>query len=237
MVRNDDLRARQRLRGQVAGGYRRSRQERPGAGDDRNARTRCRTECGAGAAEGLRGSSRGAPAPRPNSAGPPTSAGAIRRRASSPSRSANRRRRIIKAPRRGCMRRTLRSHWTRRRSINTPRWREFKQVRAPFDGTITERKIDIGNLVTAGSTSTTTPLYRMAQTDPLRVFVDVPQNAAGELMKPGVPAEIRVDGTCRGRHSPGKLPGPPNRSMRRLAPCAWRSTCPMPIMRCFRGRM
>ena len=28
---------------------------------------------------------------------------------------------------------------------------EFKQVKAPFDGTITERKIDIGNLVTAGS--------------------------------------------------------------------------------------
>jgi RND family efflux transporter MFP subunit len=34
---------------------------------------------------------------------------------------------------------------------------EFKQVKAPFDGTITERKIDVGNLVTAGSTSTTTP--------------------------------------------------------------------------------
>ncbi len=51
---------------------------------------------------------------------------------------------------------------------------EFKQVVAPFDGTITERKIDIGNLVTAGSASNTTPLYRMAQTDPLRVFVDVP---------------------------------------------------------------
>ena len=58
---------------------------------------------------------------------------------------------------------------------------EFKQVKAPFDGTITERKIDVGNLVTAGSASTTTPLYRMAQTDPLRIFVDVPQSAAGEL--------------------------------------------------------
>jgi RND family efflux transporter MFP subunit len=72
---------------------------------------------------------------------------------------------------------------------------QFKQVVAPFDGTITERKIDIGNLVTAGSASTTTPLYRMAQTDPLRVFVDVPQNSAGELMKAGVPAEIRTTGS------------------------------------------
>jgi membrane fusion protein, multidrug efflux system len=71
---------------------------------------------------------------------------------------------------------------------------QFKQVVAPFDGTVTERKIDIGNLVTAGSGSTTTPLYRMAQTDPLRIFVDVPQNSAVELMKPGVPAEIRSTG-------------------------------------------
>jgi RND family efflux transporter MFP subunit len=75
---------------------------------------------------------------------------------------------------------------------------EFKQVKAPFDGTITERKIDIGNLVTAGSGSTTTPLYRMAQTDPLRVFVDVPQSAAGELMNAGAPAEIRATGAVGG---------------------------------------
>jgi RND family efflux transporter MFP subunit len=72
---------------------------------------------------------------------------------------------------------------------------QFKQVVAPFEGTITERKIDIGMLVTAGSASTTTPLYRMAQTDPLRVFVDVPQSAAGELMKAGVPAQIRATGS------------------------------------------
>ena len=75
---------------------------------------------------------------------------------------------------------------------------QFKQVMAPFDGTITERKIDIGNLVAAGSGSTTTPLYRMAQTDPLRVFVDVPQNSAVELMKAGVPAEIRATGPSGG---------------------------------------
>ena len=81
---------------------------------------------------------------------------------------------------------------------------EFKQVKAPFDGTITERKIDIGNLVTAGSATTTTPLYRMAQTDPLRVFVDVPQSASGELMNAGVPAEIRATGAVGGVFS-GKI--------------------------------
>jgi RND family efflux transporter MFP subunit len=81
---------------------------------------------------------------------------------------------------------------------------EFKQVKAPFDGTITERKIDVGNLVTAGSGSTTTPMYRMAQTDPLRIFVDVPQSAAGELMNSGVPAEIHAAGAVGGVFS-GKI--------------------------------
>lgn len=81
---------------------------------------------------------------------------------------------------------------------------QFKQVVAPFDGTITERKIDVGNLVTAGSSSTTTPLYRMAQTDPLRIFVDVPQSAAGELMNAGVPAEIRATGAVGGMFA-GKI--------------------------------
>jgi RND family efflux transporter MFP subunit len=81
---------------------------------------------------------------------------------------------------------------------------EFKQVKAPFDGTITERKIDIGNLVTAGSGPATTPLYRMAQTDPLRVFVDVPQSASGELMNAGAPAEIRATGAVGGVFS-GKI--------------------------------
>jgi RND family efflux transporter MFP subunit len=67
---------------------------------------------------------------------------------------------------------------------------KFKRVTAPYDGTIIERRIDIGNLVTAGSSSGTMPLYRMAQDDPMRVWVDVPQAAAGDLMKPGVPVAI-----------------------------------------------
>jgi RND family efflux transporter MFP subunit len=75
---------------------------------------------------------------------------------------------------------------------------DFREVKAPFDGTITERKIDVGNLVTSGSGSTTTPLYRMAQTDPLRIFVDVPQSASAELMNAGVAAEIRATGAVGG---------------------------------------
>lgn len=69
----------------------------------------------------------------------------------------------------------------------------FKQVVAPFDGTVTERKIDIGNLVTAGSGTTTTPLYRVSQTSRLRVYTDVPQALAAELAQPGLKARIRVN--------------------------------------------
>jgi RND family efflux transporter MFP subunit len=67
---------------------------------------------------------------------------------------------------------------------------QFKRVAAPYAGTIIERRVDIGNLVTAGSSSSTTSLYRIAQDDPIRVFVEVPQSAAAELMKVGVAAQI-----------------------------------------------
>ncbi len=70
---------------------------------------------------------------------------------------------------------------------------EFKQVRAPYDGRITKRFIDIGNLVTAGSTSATTPLYVMSQNDPMRFMVDVPQSVAGALVQDDLP--VTVSGT------------------------------------------
>jgi RND family efflux transporter MFP subunit len=70
----------------------------------------------------------------------------------------------------------------------------FKEVIAPFAGVITERQIDIGNLVTAGSTSSTTPLYAMTQNDPMRVFVEVPQRAAPDLTKGTEPVEIEAGG-------------------------------------------
>lgn len=57
----------------------------------------------------------------------------------------------------------------------------FKKVRAPYEGTITERQIDIGDLVTAGSTANTTSLFKLSQTETIRVFVDVPQAVASEV--------------------------------------------------------
>lgn len=71
---------------------------------------------------------------------------------------------------------------------------QFKKVTAPFDGVISQRDIDIGNLVTAGSTSATTPLYVMQQNDPMRIFVDVPQRAAADLMQDRIPVSIQTPG-------------------------------------------
>jgi len=70
----------------------------------------------------------------------------------------------------------------------------FKRVTAPYDGVITNRDIDIGNLVTAGSTSATTPLYVMTQNDPIRIFVDAPQSAADDLLNNSAPVDIETAG-------------------------------------------
>lgn len=58
---------------------------------------------------------------------------------------------------------------------------EFKSVEAPFDGVITARQVDKGSLVTAGSTTNTTPLFTIAKYDTVRVFVDVPEAAAPDI--------------------------------------------------------
>jgi RND family efflux transporter MFP subunit len=81
---------------------------------------------------------------------------------------------------------------------------QFKEVKAPFDGTIVQRHIDIGNLVTAGSGATTTALYELTQNDPIRIFVHAPQAVASDLMKPGVTAEITSNGPSK-LHLEGKV--------------------------------
>jgi len=67
---------------------------------------------------------------------------------------------------------------------------QFKEVKAPFDGTIVQRHIDIGNLVTAGSSANTTSLYELSQNNPMRIFVHAPQSVAMQLMKLGATAVI-----------------------------------------------
>jgi RND family efflux transporter MFP subunit len=56
----------------------------------------------------------------------------------------------------------------------------FKHVTAPFAGIVTKRNIDVGDLIdTSGK-----PLFLLSQTDPLRVYISVPQSYAN-LVKTG----------------------------------------------------
>lgn len=57
----------------------------------------------------------------------------------------------------------------------------FERVTAPFDGVITARATDIGALINSGSSVTAKPLFRIAQTNPLRIYVKVPQNYSARI--------------------------------------------------------
>jgi len=67
----------------------------------------------------------------------------------------------------------------------------FQKVTAPFDGIVTQRNVELGSLVTAGSASSVAPLFRVEQNDTLRVYVDVPQSAAPSVSV-GQPVQIEL---------------------------------------------
>jgi RND family efflux transporter MFP subunit len=75
----------------------------------------------------------------------------------------------------------------------------YRVVRAPFDGVITQRNVDTGALVNAGSTL----LYRIAQTATLRTYVNLPQ-AYADSVHPGQTAMLSV-ANLPGRRFPGKV--------------------------------
>jgi RND family efflux transporter MFP subunit len=74
---------------------------------------------------------------------------------------------------------------------NVQRLRElagFQKVVAPFDGVVTARNTDVGQLINAGSGSGP-ELFRIADTKRLRLYVRVPQTYAAQ-MQPGVMASL-----------------------------------------------
>lgn len=68
--------------------------------------------------------------------------------------------------------------------------KSFQRVVAPFTGTITARNIEVGSLIAAGGGNGAW-LFRIAQSDTLRVFVGVPQSQMA-VTKAGTEAEILV---------------------------------------------
>jgi RND family efflux transporter MFP subunit len=65
----------------------------------------------------------------------------------------------------------------------------FKRVVAPFAGVVTARNIDIGDLINAGQTPGSA-LFRVADMEKLRVYVDVPEPYASQT-KPGINVSLR----------------------------------------------
>jgi len=58
----------------------------------------------------------------------------------------------------------------------------FQRVYAPFSGVITKRNVDPGNLINAGNGGTSVKeMFDLAQIDPLRVYVSVPQTYAPSI--------------------------------------------------------
>ena len=64
--------------------------------------------------------------------------------------------------------------------------KSFAHVLAPFAGTVTARNVERGALVSAGNA---TPLFKVAALDPVRVFVQVPQDVAGGVQT-GLAAQV-----------------------------------------------
>jgi membrane fusion protein (multidrug efflux system) len=57
----------------------------------------------------------------------------------------------------------------------------FEKVYAPFSGTVTARNYDVGALLSPTNTSPGSEIFDLAQTDLLRVFVNVPQEYSNDV--------------------------------------------------------
>jgi RND family efflux transporter MFP subunit len=80
----------------------------------------------------------------------------------------------------------------------------FEKIYAPFDGIVTVRNVDVGDLINSGSAlGTRTDLFHIAQPGKLRVYVYVPQEYS-QAATPGLTAELTL-AEFPGRRFPGKL--------------------------------
>lgn len=69
---------------------------------------------------------------------------------------------------------------------------KYEKIVAPFDGVITERKTDIGNLVNAGNGGMGTELFRVSRISTMRIFVAVPE-AYSEQINDGMRVSVELN--------------------------------------------
>ena len=67
----------------------------------------------------------------------------------------------------------------------------FERIYAPFDGVVTARNVDIGQLIDAGASGSGVQMFHMAAIQVLRVYINVPQVYSRGAV-PGAPAEITL---------------------------------------------
>ena len=80
----------------------------------------------------------------------------------------------------------------------------FEKIYAPFDGIVTVRNVDVGDLINSGSApGTRTDLFHIAQPGKLRVYVYVPQEYS-QAAAPGLTADLTL-AEFPGRRFPGRL--------------------------------
>ncbi|HEV2352136.1 MAG TPA: efflux RND transporter periplasmic adaptor subunit [Terriglobia bacterium] len=79
----------------------------------------------------------------------------------------------------------------------------FQKIYAPFEGVITARKIDIGDLINSGNGGPAQELFHIAQVHRLRVYVNVPQ-IYSRAARPGLTADLTL-AEFPGRRFQGRL--------------------------------
>jgi multidrug efflux system membrane fusion protein len=79
----------------------------------------------------------------------------------------------------------------------------FKHIYAPFAGVVTRRNVDVGALINAGNSGSNQELFVVAQVDPIRIYVDVP-----EVYSPSIHTGVHGDITIpqlAGEHFTGSV--------------------------------
>jgi multidrug efflux pump subunit AcrA (membrane-fusion protein) len=69
---------------------------------------------------------------------------------------------------------------------------EYSQVKAPFGGTITDRRVDTGAFVASAASNKPEPLFTLCRVDRLRIVVDIPESEA-PFIRVGQTVELKVD--------------------------------------------
>jgi RND family efflux transporter MFP subunit len=68
---------------------------------------------------------------------------------------------------------------------------DYTQIKAPYKGFITERRVNPGELLQPSGTGRDAPLFVLTRSDPLRIFIDVPE-ADAAFVKAGAKVSVRL---------------------------------------------